>query len=112
MNTDLFDAKTAEEEHDLIAGDDNNFTLTKRYLEPLISQTLNHYRLPGKARQKLIRDLIFIDIPIAAKRFLSNKENRVKNIKFSAYFTWYIAQRLNLEVVWYQKIWKKIKTIF
>lgn len=112
MNIDLFSAKTAEEEYDLIVGDDSNFTQTKRYLEPLISQALNRYQLSEEIRQKLIRDLIFIDIPIAVKRFLSNKENKNSNIKFSTYFTWYIAQRLNIKIVWYQKIWGKLKAIF
>lgn len=107
-----FQPKTTEEEYELVSNDDYNFTQTKRYLEPLISQIINRYKLPEKIYQKLNRDLIFIDIPTAAKRFLGNEVNKKENIKFSTYFTWYIAQRLNPEIVWYLKLWKKIKAIF
>lgn len=107
-----FQPKTAQEEYGLISNDDDNFTQTKRYLEPLISQIINRYNLPKETYQKLNRDLIFIDIPIAIKRFLNNENNKKEGVKFSTYFTWYIAQRINPEVVWYLKLWEKIKAIF
>lgn len=105
-----FQSKAAQEEYSLISGDDDNFTQTKRYLEPLISQTINHYQLPTEVCHKLNRDLLFIDIPIAAKRFIANKEKN-EDFKFSTYFTWYIAQRINPELVWYLGLWNKIKAI-
>jgi hypothetical protein len=50
--------------------------------------------MPPAKHQELTTALLS-DIPIAARRYLQHEKNTES--KFSAYFTWYGAQRINPE---------------
>jgi len=89
-----FNQKSITEEYKLIQNDTFDFFETKKYLEPLIINAIKHFKLEKIVQKKLIIEILS-DMPIAVKKFLTNKENMKKNIKFSLYFTWYIAQRIN-----------------
>ncbi len=89
-----FQQKTPQQEYKLIQNDTFDFFETKKYLEPLIIKALNHFKLTKIIQRKLMIEILS-DVPIAIKKFLTNKENMRKRIKFSVYFTWYIAQRIN-----------------
>jgi hypothetical protein len=60
----------------------------------LLEDALSHFLLSSE-ETACVRDAIIVDIPIAAKRFLSNGNISEKEYKFSAYFSWYILQRLD-----------------
>ena len=89
-----FKQKSITEENKLIQNDTFDFFETKKYLEPLIVNAIKHFKLERIIQKKLIMEILS-DVPIAVKKFLSNKDNVKKRIKFSLYFTWYIAQRIN-----------------
>jgi len=89
-----FKQKSITEENKLIQNDTFDFFETKKYLEPLITNAIKHFKLEKIIQKKLIMEILS-DVPIAVKKFLSNKDNVKKRIKFSLYFTWYIAQRIN-----------------
>jgi len=89
-----FKQKSPQNEYNLIQNDSFDFFETKKYLEPLILKSISHFRLPKITQKKLFMEILS-DVPIAIKKFLSNKNNIKKRIKFSVYFTWYIAQRIN-----------------
>ena len=100
-----FQPKTISEEWYIILSDDDNFSKIKEYLSPLILYALDKSRL-DKEKCKILYNQLMNDIPIAAKRFIANKEKN-KEFKFSTYLGWYISQRINPEVIWYLKLWKK-----
>jgi hypothetical protein len=85
--------KTREEELEILRSDDDEYFSTKTYLDPLIHNALGHFELDEEARGKLYA-AIRGDIPLAAKRYLESKSS-VEEDRFSVYFTWYIAQRIN-----------------
>jgi hypothetical protein len=89
-----FRQKTPQQEYKLIQNDTFDFFETKKYLESLITKSLNHFKLTKIIQRKLMIEILS-DVSIAIKKFLTNKENMRKRIKFSLYFTWYISQRIN-----------------
>ena len=113
MTETRFKPKTISEDWDIVLNDDVDFSKTKEYLDPLILVALNKFKSKlSKEKSETLHNQLLNDIPIAAKRFIANKDKENREFKFSTYFSWYIAQRINPEVVWYLKLWKKIKTIF
>jgi len=89
-----FRQKTPQQEYKLIQNDTFDFFETKKYLEPLIINAIKHFKLEKVIQKKLTMEILS-DMPIAIKKFLANKDNAKKRIKFSVYFTWYISQRIN-----------------
>ena len=90
-----FKQKPPKDEYELMQNDSFDFLATKKYLKPLILNSMSHFQLSQAAQKKLLAE-ITSDVPIAAKNFLANKNSNIKKrIKFSVYFTWYIAQRIN-----------------
>lgn len=100
-----FKPKSKSKDHSIVFNDDYNFSKTKEYLDPLILYALDKSGL-NKEKYEILHKQLLNDIPVAAKRFIANKEKN-KEFKFSTYFGWYIAQRINPEVIWYLKLRKK-----
>lgn len=88
-----FIPKTIKEEREIVLNDDAFFMQTKEYLKPFILSAINLFILPEETKTKIFWELVN-DVPIAAQRFLKNDGHK-KNYKFSTYFGWYIAQRIN-----------------
>jgi hypothetical protein len=90
----LFHPRERAEELSLLLDDDTRFTKTKQYLDNLIMDALDHFDLSTEQLIKL-REELSNDIPVAAKRFLGSEKSMSATYKFSTYFTWYIADRVN-----------------
>jgi len=88
-----FISKTIKQERKIVSNDDPLFMQTKEYLKPLIWTAINAFKLSKENKTKLFWELVN-DVPIAAQRFLEN-DGLKKDYKFSAYFGWYIGQRIN-----------------
>jgi len=88
-----FKLLSRDEELEILEKDDKSFTRTTKYLEPWITQVLKKQNLDDGKFAKLYAELIS-DISVAARRFLENYTPD-KTYKFSTYFGWYIAQRIN-----------------
>lgn len=78
----------------ILLSDDESFSTTKEYLKPLILKSLSHFELTGAQHQSLLNQLLG-DVRIAANRYLGTDRHIDADYKFSTYFTWYIAQRIN-----------------
>ena len=79
----------------MLLTDDGDYTKTKKYLAPLIQQALYKFEFSPETSLDLTKKLLQ-DIEIAAQRFLGNRKNwDGVPYKFSVYFSWYIAQRIN-----------------
>ena len=89
----IFIPKTVKEERKIVSNDDPFFMQTKEYLKPLIWTAINYFKLPEKIQTDLFWELVN-DVPVAAQRFLEHNGLK-KDYKFSAYFGWYIGQRIN-----------------
>ncbi len=84
---------TPEEEWHMLDKDDLAFSNTKQYLEPLIDSALSHFVIANPEQEKL-RQALLSDAQLAAGRFLRNQQRGESS--FSDYFTYYIAERINL----------------
>lgn len=89
----LFRPKSREDELSILLNDDPDFRNTKNYLDALILAALNRFEFSLKKRNQLRKELLQ-EVPVAAERFLSGDQNQ-RDFKFSTYFTWYIAQKIN-----------------
>lgn len=109
MNEELFQAKTSREEFEMILSDKGDFKTIRQYLDPLIRNALQKkkFGFADEIKERLHKEIIN-DIPIAVERFIGNKNPTEKNIQFSVYFAWYIAQRINAELN-KRTLWSKIK---
>src|SRR5258707_10048198 len=65
----------------------------RAYLGPYIKLVLNRFEMPAAAYERLYRELDN-DVLIAAERYLLSPA-READYKFSAYFSWYVSDRLN-----------------
>lgn len=93
--TNKFIPKSKMAEFKMLLADDDSYTQTKTYLAPRIELALNKFEFSDEAHKDLVNKLEQ-DIEIAAKRFLKNKKNwETLPYRFSTYFSWYIAQRVN-----------------
>ncbi|MDQ3808069.1 MAG: hypothetical protein M3298_07880 [Thermoproteota archaeon] len=90
----LFHPQDRAEELDLLINDDDEFAKTKQYLGNLIADALNRFDLHTDQLTELHQQLLD-DVPVAAKRFLGSEKSMNASYKFSTYFTWYIAERVN-----------------
>lgn len=81
-----------EEEIALLRSDDRNFGRAREYLAPLIRAAAERLDKP-KEQESLQSELDGV-VAVAAKRFLAQPKNIDARYKFSAYFTWYIAEAL------------------
>jgi hypothetical protein len=90
----VFRPLSKKEELALLQNDSEDWRNTKLYLDKLIRTALNGFILDDHTSQRLHTELLN-DVPIAVQRFLVNKAYE-KNYSFATYFTWYIAQRINV----------------
>ena len=67
----------------------------QEYLAPLIQKALDRFEL-GPAEHERLTKALLKDVKVAGERFLRNSRAD-DDSKFSAYFTWYIAERLKKE---------------
>jgi hypothetical protein len=111
MTAPFFTQKSPSEERAMLLGDDALCTQTKIYLAPLINAALARQKISTEETRRL-SDEILSDVPIARERFFSNARNITENTKFSVYFTWYIAQRINGRGGTFGTLIKKIGAIF
>lgn len=71
----------------LLQQDDSRFLDTIEYLKPMVSAAIVSHGKPAALEKKILKD-----IPLAAKRYLKEKE---RTYRFSTYFTWYLSKHLN-----------------
>jgi len=104
-----FQLKTAREEIELILSDKGEFKIVSQYLEPLITGAIRSKKFGfTEDIKKHLHGEIISDIPIAIERFTSSKNSNKEGIRFSAYFTWYIGERINAELK-KRSVWEKIR---
>ena len=111
MTAPFFTQKPPSEERAMLLGDDMACMKTKAYLKPLVDSAVARQKMSAQDARRL-RDKILSDIPIARERFFSNVRNITENTKFSLYFGWYIAQRINKREKTFAALVKKIGAIF
>ncbi len=90
----LFHPRERAGELDLLLNDDIQFSRTKQYLDDLVTDALNRFDLREDQFTEL-RQQLLNDVPIAAERFLGSEKSMNATYRFSTYFTWYIAERVN-----------------
>lgn len=73
---------------------DKNFNKTRKYIKPLIIETINKYcdDLSTEYKNKLFFE-INNKIVLAVTRYVGNIKENIK-YKFSTYFTWYIKEEI------------------
>ena len=84
----IFKPLSPDQEREILIKDDETFSNTKQYLEPLILSALQRIDEEGR-RNKAFQNLI-TQVPIAARRYLDNRLD--SDYRFSTYFTWYIHE--------------------
>ncbi len=82
-------------ENDMLQHDDLLFSRTTIYLTPLIESALDKQTDVDVHTKDFLIKQIYDAIPVAAKRFLQNKNTEDKEAIFSVYFTWYISEIIN-----------------
>lgn len=109
MSESQIQQKTAQEEFEMIISDKGDFQEMQQYLDPVIRKAIQKkkFGFSDETKERLYNEIVK-DIPIATNRFVANKKQIDENIKFSVYFTWYIAQRINTELN-KRTFWSKIK---
>ncbi len=101
-----------EDEISLLENDTTDYTETKKYLFPLIENSININRFSFSEKEKImLTHKLLSDIPISARRYLSNKINKEKRTHFCLYFSWYISETINKELK-KQSLLRKIKAVF
>lgn len=84
----IFHPLSIQQERDILIHDDEVFSRTRSYIEPLILSAIR--RIPEEGRRNQTFRNLMAQIPIAAKRYLENPAK--EEHKFSTYFTWYIHE--------------------
>ncbi len=87
-----FQPQSKEYEIALLQKGDPEFKELKEHLIPLIKSALNHFIMSKETYNQLYKEILE-DVSVAAKRFLKSGRQD-KDYKFSAYYTWYISQRI------------------
>jgi DNA-directed RNA polymerase sigma subunit (sigma70/sigma32) len=89
-----FSSRIRAEELKILLNDNADFSETKQYLDSLIKDALERFQLSDEQLIQLHHELLE-EVSVAARRFLSSKTSMNADYKFSTYFTWYIAERVN-----------------
>lgn len=76
----------------LIMRNDSYLSL-KKYLEFFLEKSFELKEIPQK-RTVEIKGILWGKLPIIVERYLES-ESRKKKVKFSVYFSWYLAQEIN-----------------
>jgi hypothetical protein len=88
-----FKKMPVREEKAMLISDWPKFKRTKKYLVPLIEAALGRFSVSSGKKELLSRKILG-DLPIAAHRYLNDKKSG-RGYGFAAYFTWYIARRID-----------------
>jgi hypothetical protein len=64
----------------------------RQYMDAYIKLVLSRYEMPASTYEGLLNNLR-LDVMVAADRYLEGAAER--KYKFSAYFSWYVSERLN-----------------
>lgn len=90
----LFEPVGRVKELEMLLSDDEDYSRTHQYLEPLIATALSRFEMNNEGRSKLHK-MLMRDVPLAATRYLTSEQTKDKSYSFSSYFTWYISERIN-----------------
>ena len=82
-----------EYELSLLLKADPEFKELRAYLDAYIKLALDKFEMSQETHDSLYRKL-HGDIPVAAGKYLHNEASK-KDYTFSAYFSWYVSERLN-----------------
>ncbi len=93
VNMEIRLTSTPKEWYRFLSDDTFEFSNTKFFLSPIISNAVQR-KIKKEEHQKILQDLLNSQIKIAADRYLENFNDKV-SYTFPTYFTWYIAEEIN-----------------